>query len=67
MDSFFLEEAELKDSEYVCEQSKYLLPAESIDTQPLRTVDPETHARLEALLEAAGMYLQYIYTYIYIY
>ncbi|XP_041363273.1 ankyrin repeat and KH domain-containing protein 1-like [Gigantopelta aegis] len=55
VDSFFLEEAELKEGEYVPEQSKYLLPAESIDTQPLRTVDPETHARLEALLEAAGI------------
>ena len=35
--------------------SKYLLSSENFDEDgDLRTVDPETQARLQALLEAAG-------------
>ena len=36
---------------------KFLLTAETEEgQQQLHTVDPETHARLEALLEAAGKF-----------
>lgn len=39
--------------------ARFLLPAtmEGVEAADLRTVDPETQARLEALLEAAGSYL----------
>ena len=37
--------------------SKYLLSSETFDEDgDLRTVDPETQARLQALLEAAGTF-----------
>ena len=35
--------------------SQFLLTPETIDGADVRTVDPETQARLEALLEAAGL------------
>lgn len=45
----------MEGSEEVLEPSKFLLAAETEEgQQQLQTVDPETHARLEALLEAAG-------------
>ncbi|CAG5121213.1 unnamed protein product [Candidula unifasciata] len=50
VDSFILED----DSEQGLEASKFLLAAES-DGQGIQTVDPQTQARLEALLEAAGI------------
>ncbi len=34
--------------------SRFLLSSENMDGADLRTVDPETQAKLEALLEAAG-------------
>ncbi|XP_071107805.1 ankyrin repeat domain-containing protein 17-like isoform X5 [Haliotis cracherodii] len=58
VDSFLLDEGDndIDDGENVLEpSSKFLLHTESGDAQGLQTVDPETHARLEALLEAAGI------------
>ena len=37
--------------------SQFLLTSENIEGADVRTVDPETQARLEALLEAAGLFL----------
>lgn len=54
MESFILDPEEIEDGEQMIQASKFLLPAESMEGADLRTVDPETHARLEALLEAAG-------------
>lgn len=55
VDSFILDENDMEGSEEVLEPSKFLLAAETEEgQQQLQTVDPETHARLEALLEAAG-------------
>lgn len=42
------------------EPSKFLLTHEDAD----RAVDPEMQARLEALLEAAGLFFSFIYLYI---
>ena len=53
MDSFALDENDIEDSEQGLEASKFLLPAEA-EGQGIQTVDPQTQARLEALLEAAG-------------
>ena len=52
MDSFLLDQ-EIEE-EPMLEAAKFVLPAENIEGANLQTVDPETHARLEALLEAAG-------------
>lgn len=54
VDSFILDENDVEESEGVLEPAKFLLAAETEEGQTLQTVDPETHARLEALLEAAG-------------
>ena len=53
VDSFALDENDIEDSEQGLEASKFLLPAET-EGQGIQTVDPQTQARLEALLEAAG-------------
>ncbi|XP_069125262.1 ankyrin repeat and KH domain-containing protein 1-like isoform X1 [Argopecten irradians] len=37
------------------EPSTFLLPTEGMEASNLPSIDPETHARLEALLEAAGI------------
>ena len=52
MESFILEQE--FDSEAANAQ-QFLLSQENIEGADVRTVDPETQARLEALLEAAGM------------
>ena len=50
MESFILEQ------EFDPEAAQqFLLSQENIEGADVRTVDPETQARLEALLEAAGM------------
>ena len=49
VESFVIDQAEL-DEEARLETSKFLLSPEDTD----HSVDPETQARLEALLEAAG-------------
>ncbi|KAL5013362.1 hypothetical protein ScPMuIL_007632 [Solemya velum] len=54
VDSFILDQ-DVDDGERGLEASNFLLSTESIDGASLQTVDPETHARLEALLEAAGI------------
>lgn len=54
VDSFALDENDIEDSEQGLEASKFLLPAET-EGQGIQTVDPQTQARLEALLEAAGI------------
>uniref|UniRef100_A0A0B7BHM0 Uncharacterized protein n=1 Tax=Arion vulgaris TaxID=1028688 RepID=A0A0B7BHM0_9EUPU len=54
VDSFILDENDIEESEQGLEASKFLLAAES-DGQGIQTVDPQTQARLEALLEAAGI------------
>ena len=53
VDSFILDENDIEDTEPGLEASKYLLASEA-DNQGIQTVDPQTQARLEALLEAAG-------------
>lgn len=53
MESFHLDHGEL-DDEAMFETPKYLLSGEGSDSPDLHSVDPETQARLEALLEAAG-------------
>ncbi|XP_055874641.1 ankyrin repeat and KH domain-containing protein 1-like isoform X1 [Biomphalaria glabrata] len=53
VDSFILDENDLE-GEQGLEASKFLLAAES-EGQGIQTVDPQTQARLEALLEAAGI------------
>lgn len=50
MECFAIDQAEL-DEDHHLETSKFLLTPED----PERAVDPETQARLEALLEAAGI------------
>ena len=59
VESFILEQDELEDGEPVLDTSQFLLSPENIEGTDLRNVDPETQARLEALLEAAGKYLAY--------
>ncbi|XP_056017812.1 ankyrin repeat domain-containing protein 17-like isoform X4 [Ostrea edulis] len=36
-------------------EPKFLLPTEGLEASNIPSIDPETHARLEALLEAAGI------------
>lgn len=51
MESFVIDQVgDLEDSEGRLQSSKFLLSQDDVDP----TVDPETQARLEALLEAAG-------------
>lgn len=57
MESFIIDRTEL-DEDSNLEKSKFLLSPDEAD----RTVDPETQARLEALLHAAGNGLYYFYT-----
>ena len=49
------------------EASMRLISAGTDGHQPTQTVDPETHARLEALLEAAGTFPLCTCTYTHIY
>ena len=43
------------DGEPMLDNSRFLLTSENINDADLKSVDPETQARLEALLEAAGV------------
>lgn len=52
MESFILDQDDLENP--VLETASKLLLSSTVDGAELRTVDPETQARLEALLEAAG-------------
>ncbi|XP_013391595.1 ankyrin repeat and KH domain-containing protein 1-like [Lingula anatina] len=54
VESFILDQ-EFEDEEPILDASKFLLTSESMEAADLRNVDPETQARLEALLEAAGL------------
>uniref|UniRef100_T1IU24 Uncharacterized protein n=1 Tax=Strigamia maritima TaxID=126957 RepID=T1IU24_STRMM len=54
VDSFIIEQGDLYE-EPVLDTSKFLLASEDNESPDLRSVDPETQARLEALLEAAGI------------
>ena len=54
MESFILDQDDLEDGEHDLDTSKFLLSSENMEGADLRSVDPETQARLEALLEAAG-------------
>ena len=57
VESFILEQEELDcEGESVLDTSQFLLASENLDGSDLRSVDPETQAKLEALLEAAGRY-----------
>ena len=58
VESFVIDQAEL-DEEARLETSKFLLSPEDTD----HSVDPETQARLEALLEAAGEGKHFIFVY----
>lgn len=42
------------DDDQDLEPTKFLLPTEGMENANIPSIDPETHARLEALLEAAG-------------
>lgn len=53
----FIMDNEIDDDQDL-EPSKFLLPTEGMETANIPSIDPETHARLEALLEAAGKYAQ---------
>lgn len=46
---------DIDEDEQDLEPSKFLLPTEGMEASNLPSIDPETHARLEALLEAAGL------------
>jgi hypothetical protein len=59
VDSFILDENYLDENEQRLEASKFLLAAES-DGHGIHTIDPQTQARLEALLEAAGKHFDSI-------
>ena len=52
VESFILDQEELDESD----ASRFLLSHDTIEGAEVRTVDPETQAKLEALLEAAGEY-----------
>lgn len=52
MESFILDQDDLENP--MLETASKLLLSGTADGADLRTVDPETQARLEALLEAAG-------------
>lgn len=54
VESFHLDQQEL-DEDSMFEPPKYLLSGEGTESPDLQSVDPETQARLEALLEAAGI------------
>ncbi|GFO38862.1 ankyrin repeat and kh domain-containing protein 1, partial [Plakobranchus ocellatus] len=54
VDSFALDENDIEDNDQGLEATKFLLAAEA-EGQGIQTVDPQTQARLEALLEAAGI------------
>ncbi|KAK3090841.1 hypothetical protein FSP39_015089 [Pinctada imbricata] len=52
----FIMDHDIDDEDPDLEPSKFLLPtAEGMDASSMPSIDPETHARLEALLEAAGI------------
>ena len=53
MESFILDQEDLDNP--IMKTASELLLSSATDGVDLRTVDPETQARLEALLEAAGM------------
>ena len=44
------------DDDSSLDASRFLLSSDNMQGADLRSVDPETQARLEALLEAAGVY-----------
>ena len=54
VESFILDQEDIEDGDSVLDTSKFLLASENLDGSDLRSVDPETQAKLEALLEAAG-------------
>lgn len=54
VESFILDQDDLENP--MLETASKLLLSSTTDGADLRTVDPETQARLEALLEAAGNY-----------
>lgn len=54
VESFILDQEDLDNP--VLKTASELLLSSAADGADLRTVDPETQARLEALLEAAGMF-----------
>lgn len=54
MESFILDQEDLDNP--VLKTASELLLSSAADGADLRTVDPETQARLEALLEAAGTF-----------
>lgn len=54
VESFILDQDDLENP--MLETASKLLLSSTADGADLRTVDPETQARLEALLEAAGKY-----------
>ncbi len=56
VESFSLDQDDVEDGESVLDTSKFLLSSEHMEGADLRNVDPETQAKLEALLEAAGRY-----------
>lgn len=59
MESFILDQDDLENP--MLETASKLLLSGTADGADLRTVDPETQARLEALLEAAGKSANYTY------
>lgn len=59
MESFILDQDDLENP--MLETASKLLLSGTADGADLRTVDPETQARLEALLEAAGKSANSIY------
>ena len=56
VESFILDQEDIEDTDSVLDTSKFLLASENLDGSDLRSVDPETQAKLEALLEAAGKF-----------
>ncbi|XP_023233379.1 ankyrin repeat domain-containing protein 17-like [Centruroides sculpturatus] len=54
VESFILDQGDL-DEEPVLDTAKFLLQGDESDSPDLHNVDPETQARLEALLEATGI------------
>ncbi|XP_076074995.1 ankyrin repeat and KH domain-containing protein 1-like isoform X3 [Mytilus galloprovincialis] len=50
----FIMDNEIDDDQDL-EPTKFLLPTEGMENANIPSIDPETHARLEALLEAAGI------------
>lgn len=64
VESFILDQEDLDNP--VLKTASELLLSSAADGADLRTVDPETQARLEALLEAAGMLRSSRHCYAYI-